>query len=101
VDAIRDALFASKVVAYAQGYEQMSLAATEYGWKLDLGAISTIWRGGCIIRARFLDRIKQSYADDPALANLLLAPYFRDAVAGAPGRAGRKRGGRGAHRPRG
>ena len=83
VDAIRDALFASKVVAYAQGYEQMSLAATEYGWKLDLGAISTIWRGGCIIRARFLDRIKQSYADDPALANLLLAPYFRDAVAGA------------------
>jgi 6-phosphogluconate dehydrogenase len=83
VDAIRDALFASKVVAYAQGYEQMTLAAAEYGWKLDLGAISTIWRGGCIIRARFLDRIKQSYAEDPELANLLLAPYFRDAVAGA------------------
>jgi 6-phosphogluconate dehydrogenase len=83
VDAIRDALYASKVVAYAQGYEQMTLAAAEYGWKLDLGAISTIWRGGCIIRARFLDRIKESYADDPALANLLLAPYFRDAVAGA------------------
>ena len=83
VDAIRDALYASKVVAYAQGYEQMTLAAAEYGWKLDLGAISTIWRGGCIIRARFLDRIKEAYADDPELANLLLAPYFRDAVAGA------------------
>ena len=83
VDAIRDALYASKVVAYAQGYEQMTVAAAEYGWKLDLGAISTIWRGGCIIRARFLDRIKQSYADDPELANLLLAPYFRDAVAAA------------------
>jgi 6-phosphogluconate dehydrogenase len=83
VDAIRDALYASKVVAYAQGYEQMTLAAAEYGWQLDLGAISTIWRGGCIIRARFLDRIKQSYAEDPELANLLLAPYFRDAVAAA------------------
>jgi 6-phosphogluconate dehydrogenase len=83
VDAIRDALYASKVVAYAQGYEQMTLAAAEYGWNLDLGAISTIWRGGCIIRARFLDRIKEAYAADPELANLLLAPYFRDAVAGA------------------
>jgi len=83
VDAIRDALYASKVVAYAQGYEQMTLAAAEYGWKLDLGAISTIWRGGCIIRARFLDRIRESFADDPDLQNLLLAPYFRDAVAGA------------------
>jgi 6-phosphogluconate dehydrogenase len=83
VDAIRDALYASKVVAYAQGYEQMALAAAEYGWKLDLGAISTIWRGGCIIRARFLDRIKDAYAADPELPNLLLAPYFRDAVASA------------------
>jgi 6-phosphogluconate dehydrogenase len=83
VDAIRDALYASKVVAYAQGYEQMTLAAGEYGWRLDLGAISTIWRGGCIIRARFLDRIKDAYAADPALPNLLLAPYFRDAVASA------------------
>ncbi|HVD01525.1 MAG TPA: NADP-dependent phosphogluconate dehydrogenase [Candidatus Dormibacteraeota bacterium] len=83
VDAIRDALYASKVVAYAQGYEQMTLAAAEYGWSLDLGAISTIWRGGCIIRARFLDRIKDAYAADPSLPNLLLAPYFRDAVASA------------------
>ena len=83
VDAIRDALYASKVVAYAQGYEQMALAASEFGWKLDLGAISTIWRGGCIIRARFLNRIKEAYAEDPELANLLLAPYFRDGVASA------------------
>jgi 6-phosphogluconate dehydrogenase len=83
VDAIRDALYASKVVAYAQGYEQMTMAAAEYGWNLDLGAISTIWRGGCIIRARFLDRIKEAYAADPELPNLLLAPYFKDAVAGA------------------
>jgi 6-phosphogluconate dehydrogenase len=83
VDAVRDALYASKVVAYAQGYEQMALAADEYGWKLDLGAISTIWRGGCIIRARFLDRIKDAYAEEPELASLLLAPYFRDAVGSA------------------
>src|SRR5260221_6384370 len=83
VDAIRDALYASKLVAYAQGYEQMAVAAAEYGWELDLGAISTIWRAGCIIRARFLDRIKEAYAEDPELANLLLAPYFRDAVASA------------------
>ena len=83
VDAVRDALYASKVVAYAQGYEQMTAAAAEYGWNLDLGAISTIWRGGCIIRARFLDRIKDAYVADPGLVNLLLAPYFRDAVAEA------------------
>jgi 6-phosphogluconate dehydrogenase len=81
VDAVRDALYASKVVAYAQGFEQMTAAAGEYGWDLDLGAISTIWRGGCIIRARFLDRIKEAYEAHPDLPNLMLAPYFRDAVA--------------------
>jgi 6-phosphogluconate dehydrogenase len=83
VDDVRDALYASKVVAYAQGYEQMTSAAAEYGWTLDLGAISSIWRGGCIIRARFLGRIKEAYQEHPDLPNLLLAPYFRDAVAGA------------------
>ena len=83
VDDVRDALYASKVVAYAQGYEQMAAAAAEFGWKLDLGAISSIWRGGCIIRARFLDRIREAYGEHPDLPNLLLAPYFRDAVAGA------------------
>jgi 6-phosphogluconate dehydrogenase len=83
VDDVRDALYASKVVAYAQGYEQMQMAAAEFGWKLDLGGISSIWRAGCIIRARFLGRIMDAYAEQPDLPNLLLAPYFRDAVAGA------------------
>lgn len=80
VDAIRDALYASKVVAYAQGFDQMIAAAKEHGWTLHLGEIATIWRGGCIIRARFLDRIKEAYDAQPDLPNLLLAPYFTDAV---------------------
>jgi 6-phosphogluconate dehydrogenase len=80
IDDIRDALYASKIVAYAQGFEQMSAAAAEYKWDLHLGTIATIWRGGCIIRARFLDRIKEAYDADPRLNNLLLAPYFSAAV---------------------
>ncbi len=83
VDAVRDALYASKVVAYAQGFEQIGAASREYGWNVDPGTLATIWRGGCIIRARFLDRIKDAYARDPGLSNLLLDDYFRDAVAGA------------------
>ncbi len=83
INAVRDALYASKIVAYAQGFEQMTAAAQQYGWELDLGAIATIWRGGCIIRARFLNRIKEAYDAEPELKNLLLAPYFRDAVARA------------------
>ncbi len=82
VEAVRQALYASKVVAYAQGFQQLAAAAAEYDWSLDMGAIATIWRGGCIIRARFLDRIKEAYDADPQLSNLLLAPYFRDAVVG-------------------
>ena len=80
VDDVRDALYAAKVVAYAQGFEQMTAAAREYGWKLDLGAIARIWRGGCIIRARFLNRIHDAYSEDPELQNLLLAPYFTEVV---------------------
>jgi len=80
VSAVRDALYASKIVAYAQGFDQMQAAAQEFGWKLDFGALATIWRGGCIIRARFLDRIKDAYDQDPDLANLMLAPYFNDAL---------------------
>ena len=80
INDIRDALYASKVVAYAQGFEQMLAAAKEHGWTLHPGEIATIWRGGCIIRARFLDRIKDAYDQQPDLANLLLAPYFTDAV---------------------
>ena len=83
VDDIRAALYASKVVAYAQGFEQMAAAARTYEWDLDMGELAKIWRGGCIIRARFLNRITDSYAEQPDLVNLLLAPYFRDAVASA------------------
>ncbi|MBO0708927.1 MAG: NADP-dependent phosphogluconate dehydrogenase [Candidatus Dormibacteraeota bacterium] len=80
VDDVRDALYASKVVAYAQGFEQLAAAAHEFDWDLDLGAISTIWRGGCIIRAQFLNRIKEAYDERPDLASLLVAPYFVEAV---------------------
>lgn len=80
ISAIRDALYASKVVAYAQGFDQMKLAAQEYGWTLNFGDLATIWRGGCIIRARFLDRIKDAYDAQPDLANLMLAPYFTEAL---------------------
>jgi len=80
IDDIRDALYAAKIVAYAQGFEQMSAAAAEYKWNLHLGSIAKIWRGGCIIRARFLDYIQQAYDKDPRLLNLLLAPYFSAAV---------------------
>jgi len=80
IDKIRDALYASKIVAYAQGFEQLTVASKTYGWNLDLGTIATIWRGGCIIRARFLDRIREAYAAAPDRENLLLQDYFRDAV---------------------
>ncbi len=80
IDDVRDALYASKVVAYAQGFDQMLAAGREHGWTLHPGEIATIWRGGCIIRARFLDRIKEAFDAQPDLQNLLLAPYFTEAV---------------------
>ncbi len=80
INDIREALYASKVVAYAQGFEQMLAAAKEFEWTLHPGEIATIWRGGCIIRARFLDRIKDAFDENPDLANLMLAPYFTDAI---------------------
>jgi 6-phosphogluconate dehydrogenase len=83
IEAVRDALYASKIVAYAQGFEQMRAAGAQYGWALDLKEIAAIWRAGCIIRARVLDRIMEAYEREPALANLLLAGPFRDAVVGA------------------
>jgi 6-phosphogluconate dehydrogenase len=83
VDDVQRALYASKVVAYAQGFAQMSAASAQYEWDLDLGAMARIWRGGCIIRAQFLNRITEAYEQDPHLTNLLLVPYFRDAVAEA------------------
>ena len=80
VDDVRAALYASKVVAYAQGFDQIAAGSEEHGWDVDLGAMATIWRGGCIIRAQFLDRIKEAYADEPDLTTLLTTPYFADAV---------------------
>jgi len=83
IDDVRDALYASKIVAYAQGFEHLRAGSAEFGWNLDLGALATIWRGGCIIRAAFLDRIKDSYAQSPDLSNLMLAPFFQEALASA------------------
>ncbi|OQS13177.1 phosphogluconate dehydrogenase (NADP(+)-dependent, decarboxylating) [Nocardia donostiensis] len=80
---IRQALYASKVVAYAQGFDQIAAGSEEYGWELRPGDLATIWRGGCIIRARFLNRIKEAYDQNPQLPSLILAPYFRDAIATA------------------
>ncbi|ORM31867.1 NADP-dependent phosphogluconate dehydrogenase [Williamsia sp. 1135] len=83
VDDINKALYASKVVAYAQGFDQIAAGSTEYDWNLHPGDLATIWRGGCIIRAKFLNRIRDAYAENPELPSLLLAPYFRDAVENA------------------
>ncbi len=83
VEDIRQALYASKVVAYAQGFAQMRAASQQNDWNLDLGAMATIWRGGCIIRAQFLNRIRDAYAEHPDLDNLLMVPYFTQAVADA------------------
>jgi len=77
---VRKALYASKVVAYAQGFDQIQAGSDEYAWGIDRGAMATIWRGGCIIRARFLNRIREAYDADPGLASLLVAPYFARAV---------------------
>ena len=81
VEAVRRALYLSKVISYAQGFAQLRTASEEYGWNLDLGTIAKIFRAGCIIRARFLQKITDAYAKDSALANLLLDPYFKDIAA--------------------
>src|SRR6266550_4434744 len=83
VEDVQEALYASKIVAYAQGFEHLAAGSNEYGWNLDLGALATIWRGGCIIRAKFLDRIKDAYEESSDLPSLMLAPFFRDALADA------------------
>jgi 6-phosphogluconate dehydrogenase len=83
VEDVRRALYASKIVAYAQGFDQIAAGSDEYGWGVDLGAMATIWRGGCIIRARFLDRIRDGYDADPGLASLLLTPSFVEALGDA------------------
>ncbi|MDT0164846.1 NADP-dependent phosphogluconate dehydrogenase [Actinotalea sp. AC32] len=81
VEDVRRALYASKVVAYSQGFDQIAAASREFGWGIDRGAMARIWRGGCIIRARFLDRITQAYEREADLPLLLADPYFADAVA--------------------
>jgi 6-phosphogluconate dehydrogenase len=82
---LEQAVYAAKVTSYAQGYMLMQAAAGEYGWDLNLGGIATIWRGGCIIRSAFLDKIKDAFDAKPNLANLLLDPYFQDVMAAAEG----------------
>ena len=80
---MRQALYASKIVAYAQGFNQIQAGSAEYDWNVTPGDLATIWRGGCIIRAKFLNRIKEAFDAEPELATLLAAPYFRDAVESA------------------
>jgi 6-phosphogluconate dehydrogenase len=80
IEDVRRALYASKVVAYGQGFDQISAGSAEYGWDIDRGALATIWRGGCIIRARFLNRIREAYDDDGAPPSLLVAPFFADVL---------------------
>ena len=80
LEAIHDALYCAKICSYAQGFQLMRAAQAEYGWTLDFGNIAQIWRGGCIIRAVFLQKITEAYRREPDLANLLLAPYFKDAI---------------------
>lgn len=83
VDALHDALYASKIISYTQGYMLMREAARQYGWKLNYGGIALIWRGGCIIRSAFLGNIKQAYEKNPKLENLLFDDFFRLAVQAA------------------
>jgi 6-phosphogluconate dehydrogenase len=80
VEQVRQALYASKIASYAQGYVQLAAAAKEHDWPLDYAAIAMMWRGGCIIRAQFLERIAEAYRAQPGLENLMLAPYFTDAL---------------------
>jgi 6-phosphogluconate dehydrogenase, decarboxylating len=82
-DDVEQALYASKIIAYAQGFNQIQAASDEYGWNIDLGAMATIWRGGCIIRARFLDRIRAAYAADPRTPTLLTDDHFAQALGDA------------------
>lgn len=78
IEQVRQALYFSKICSYAQGFAQMRVASEEYGWDLKFGEIAMIWRGGCIIRAQFLQKIKDAYDRDSQLKNLLLDPYFKD-----------------------
>ncbi len=78
IEAVHNALYASKIVSYAQGFDLMRHASDEFEWNLSLGEIAAIWRGGCIIRAKFLDRITEAYGRDSKLSNLMLDPFFTE-----------------------
>ena len=80
IEDIKSALYASKIVSYAQGYMLMRAAAAEYKWNLNYGGIALMWRGGCIIRSRFLGKIKEAYDNNPKLLNLMLDDYFRGEI---------------------
>ncbi|MGD9619440.1 MAG: NADP-dependent phosphogluconate dehydrogenase [Mycolicibacterium sp.] len=80
---VRQALYASKIIAYAQGFNQIQAGSAEYGWAINPGDLATIWRGGCIIRAKFLNRIKDTFDENPDLPSLIVAPYFRSAIENA------------------
>ncbi|OGU29913.1 MAG: phosphogluconate dehydrogenase (NADP(+)-dependent, decarboxylating) [Ignavibacteria bacterium GWA2_35_9] len=80
IDDLKKALYASKIVSYAQGYVLMRYAAKEYGWNLNYGGIALMWRGGCIIRSVFLGKIKEAFDKNPALSNLLLDPFFKEKI---------------------
>lgn len=80
IDAVREALYCSKICAYAQGFQLMRAAESEYKWRFDFASIAAIWRGGCIIRARFLQKITEAYEREPRLVNLLLDPYFKEQI---------------------
>ena len=80
IEDVRRALYASKIIAYAQGFNQIQAGSIEYNWNITPGDLATIWRGGCIIRAKFLNRIKEAFDGDPDLPTLIAAPYFRAAV---------------------
>ena len=80
VNDVEQALYASKIISYAQGYMLLKEASEEYGWDLDYGAIALMWRGGCIIRSVFLGEIKTAFTENPELENLLLNDFFKDAI---------------------
>jgi 6-phosphogluconate dehydrogenase len=80
IDDVSKALYASKIIAYAQGFNQIQAGSAEYDWDITPGDMATIWRGGCIIRAKFLNRIKEAFDENPDLPTLIVAPYFRSAI---------------------
>lgn len=84
-DQVEQALYASKIVAYTQGFHEIAAYSEQYGWNIDLGAVASIWRGGCIIRAAFLDRITGAYASRPRMPSLLADESFAEEIAAAQG----------------